>query len=68
MFGLFRSRSDRLIIDRGWVPCPIRGDVESDVCRACRWLVEIDEKGAIPSVRCQPRRPLPANWRPVVGP
>lgn len=67
MFGLLRSNSDRLIIDRGCVPCPIRGDVDSDLCLACRWLVEIDEQGAVPFVRCKPRR-LPAANDRFVGP
>jgi len=65
VFGLFRSRFDRLVIDRGRVPCPIRGDVESDVCLTCRRLVALDEQGAIPFVRCRPARPPTANDRLV---
>ena len=69
MFGMFRSKSDQRVVDGGCVPCPRRGtDVEMDVCIACRWLVEIDDKSAVPVVRCAPRRLLPADWRPVFGP
>jgi hypothetical protein len=56
MFALFRSPSDCQFIDRGLVRCPLRAaDVELDVCAACRWRLEIDEKGKLPSVRCRPQ-------------
>lgn len=55
MFGMFSSRAGRLFIDRGTVRCPVRAaDVEVDVCLTCRWLLEIDEDGSTPYVRCQP--------------
>lgn len=57
MLSLFRSWSDRRLIDRGRVACPIRGsDAEIDVCAGCRWMLEIDENAALPFVRCAPRR------------
>ena len=64
MFSFFRSQSDRSFIDRGWVPCPLRGgDVELDVCTGCRWLREMDVKSKLPFVRCRPEivRRLPVG-------
>lgn len=55
MFGTFSSKVGRLFIDRGSVRCPARAaDVEVDVCLTCQWLLEIDEDGTTPFVRCQP--------------
>lgn len=53
MSGMFSSQDTRRFIDNGRVPCPQRGrDVEFDVCAACCWLCEIEEKGGLPFVRC----------------
>jgi len=55
MFGMFSPKGGRLFIDRGTVRCPVRAaDVEVGVCLTCRWLLEIDEDGSTPYVRCQP--------------
>jgi hypothetical protein len=55
MFGMFGSKVGRLFIDRGAVRCPARAaDVEVDTCLSCQWLLEIDEDGATPFLRCQP--------------
>lgn len=59
---MFRSKAARLFIDRGTVRCPARAaDVEVDVCLTCQWLVEIDEDGPTPFVRCQPVSVLPSG-------
>jgi hypothetical protein len=55
MFGMFSAKTARQFIDRGTVRCPARAaDVEVDVCLTCQWLVEIDEEGSTPFVRCRP--------------
>ena len=63
--GLFRSRPEKHLIDRGRVFCPRRsGDVDADLCAGCRWVVEVREDGAPPYVTCQPGpEPLPAPGR-----
>ena len=70
MFTIFRSKSklaDRRVIDCGRVGCPARGgDVGMDVCAACRWLAEIDEKADVPFVRCRPELPLSDPTRIVI--
>ena len=44
----------RLIIDRGRVNCPIRGDVDVDVCAACPNLRAIQEGTDRQVLRCSP--------------
>ena len=55
MFGMSSSKRGRLFIERGSVRCPVRAaHVEVDACLTCQWLLEIDEDGPTPFVRCQP--------------
>ena len=64
MFGMFSSKAGRVFIDRGSVRCPARAaDVEVDVCLTCQWLLEIDEDGPTPFVRCQPLSAR-SSWGP----
>ena len=59
MFAILRSRTDERFIERGQVNCPVRGtDVEVDLCYGCPRRIEIDERAALPFVRCTPRRAL----------
>jgi hypothetical protein len=63
MFGMFHSREARLFIDRGRVHCPVyAGDVEVDACLECRWLLEVEQDGPTPFVRCQPVAATQSAW------
>ena len=61
MLAFLKSKANELFIDRGQVNCPVRGtDVEVDVCYACPRRLEIDERAALPFVRCRGSRAAPA--------
>ena len=57
MLSLFRPKLLNLLIDRGRVACPQRGDIDIDVCAGCESLVRFDDKASPPVICCRGEPP-----------
>lgn len=66
MFEPLHSDGGQRCIDDGRVLCLLRNtDVDLNICAGCRWVIQIDDKGFPPMVRCRSNAasaPEPCIW------
>lgn len=55
------DKPQTLLVERGRVMCPIRGDLDVERCFGCRWLRLTKLEDGQPEITCQAMRP------PILG-